>query len=90
MSKDINIQFEDNALEVLKQVDPVHRNSLINLGILLISKTQYFKTITGDISEVLKDVTSLNSLDALEEELESVKTITKVEPAKKATNWDNF
>jgi len=62
MAKSTNVELDDKSLEVLKKVDGVHRNSLINLGISMISKTSYYKGLTGDVEDAMA-VVSLNSLD---------------------------
>jgi len=64
MAKSTNIELDDRSLEVLKNVDGIHRNSLINLGIMMISKTPYYKNLTGDVEGVedAMEVVNLNEV----------------------------
>jgi len=72
MAKSTNVELDDISLNILKQVDGVHRNSLINLGIIAISKTEYFKSLTGNPSEDISKIVDLNdavsNTDNLKEE----------------------
>lgn len=85
-----SVNFDKNSTEILKRIEPIHRESLINLGLALISKTGYYKTLTGDISETLENVTSL---DNLEQELNTT-VVKNKDPIKveisPASSWDDF
>lgn len=61
MAKSTSIELDDKSLEILKKVDGIHRNALINLGIHMISKTPYYKNLTGEVENVL-DVVGLNEV----------------------------
>jgi len=63
MAKNVNVSFDDNSQKILKEVDEIHRNSLINIGLALASRTEYYKTLTGVTSDKLTAVASLGSLD---------------------------
>ena len=90
MAKNVNVSFDENSEKILKEVDEIHRNSLINIGLALASRTEYYKTLTGTPNPKLTKVASLGSLDELEEELED-----EVKPKAKTVvsggdDWDNF
>ena len=90
MAKQVNVNFDDNSQGILKDVDAIHRDSLINVGLALVSKTEYYRTLTGATSEALTKVASLSSLDELEAELEETVTASKPAPANGASDWDDF
>ncbi len=90
-SKSVNVSLDKHSIEILKQVDNIHKSSLINLAISLISKTGYYKTLTGNIGDSLESVTSLDSLDSLTENTTVVKIKDKeVEKPKSKSSWDEF
>ena len=81
MGKSASVEFDDNSLNVLKGVDKIHRDSIINIGLALVSKTHYYQTLTGKTPEEVQDVASLDSLD------EAIKSAEpKQENAKKSAN----
>ena len=84
--KEMPIQFDDKSIEILKQVDGVHRHSLVNVALAMISKTGYYKTLTGVVGTDIDDIVGLESHDQ-----DNVK-VTKDEPKQetKATSWDSF
>jgi hypothetical protein len=90
--KKVEITLDDNSVEILKKVDDIHRNSIVNVGLALVSKTGYYKTLTGK-SEA-DDLEEIASLDIKDEEGETkTKSIKKKEakPAAKPTSsWDAF
>lgn len=67
MAKSTNVELDDKSLEILKKVDALHRNALINLGIHMISKTSYYKGLTGDVDDAMEIVNLNDALDTLEE-----------------------
>lgn len=95
-SKVVTVTFDDNAQAILKDVDIVHRDSLINVGLALVAKTEYYKTLSGTSDAPLVKVASLSSLDDLEAELEAEAPKETPKPKSSAgsaggdTNWDNF
>jgi len=87
MGKSVNIEFDDVSLGILKSVDALHRNSLVNIGLALASKTGYYKTLAGIGPEDLTEVADLSDLnEVLEKEIKA-----KDEPAKtkSTTAWDD-
>jgi len=93
-SKEISIEFDKNSLRVLKEVDKIHRTSLINLGIAMIEKTPYYQTLTGNADSNIANIASLSQLGE-ETEVKETTTIpqkqTKTESTpKKTTTWDDF
>lgn len=88
MGQAVSIEFDENSLKILKEVDQIHRNSLINVGLALASKTGYYKTLTGKV-ENLADVAGLdiaNIGDSPKEKDISEKQATK----KAAIDWDDL
>ena len=47
--KEVKIKLDDTSLEILKEVDSIHRESVINFGIRLASQTDYFKILKGEV-----------------------------------------
>jgi len=88
MAKQVNVNFDDNSQGILKEVDTIHRDSLINVGLALASKTEYYRTLTGQASDEVSKVASLSSLDELEKELETPKETKTATPS--ASDWDDF
>jgi len=85
-SASVSVIFDDKSLDILKKVDRLHRNSLINIGLALVSRTGYYKTLTGDLPEDLENVVNLSELDKVIKEKEA-----KDEPKAKAkTSGDMF
>jgi len=88
MAKKIEIEFDDQSLKILKNVPEIHRVSLINIGLSLASKTNYYKTLTGEASEVLNNVASLDNIENLG--VKETETVQAQEAPKKSTSWDEF
>jgi len=83
MGKSASVEFDDNSLNVLKGVDKIHRDSIINIGLALVSKTHYYQTLTGKTPEEVQDVASLDSLD------EAIKSAETKEETKKSAKSAN-
>lgn len=86
----MDVQFDENSKTILKKVDVIHRDSLINVALAIVANTQYYKTLTGETTTKIASVASLSSLDELEEEAKSTKPEVKPTPSKAVTSWDNF
>jgi len=86
MSKSLPIEFDDKSIEILKNVDSVHRNSLVNVALAMISKTSYYKTLSGESSDDALEVASLGSLD------DTPSDSPKIEAPKPtpSTTWDDL
>lgn len=90
-----SVNFDKNSVEILKKVESIHRESLVNLGIALISKTNYYKTLIGEIPE---DINKVVSLESLEDELNGDKSNSNQSNSKSAeseskpstSSWDDF
>jgi len=86
----IGISLDSKSVEIIKKVDKIHRDSLINIGLALVEQTNYYKTIAG-IKEPksLEDVASLdvNNEDSKKKE---EKAATVEAPKKASTSWDAF
>ncbi len=86
-SKSIAINLDPKSLEILKKVDSIHRDSMINIGLALVEKTGYFKTLSGiNASEILEDVASLD----LGGETVNTAKPAQEEVKKPSTSWDAF
>ena len=84
------IILDTNSLELLEKVHPVHRHSLINVAISLISKTDYYRTLTGEINEDLNKVTDIGiSATSSNDDLQNIKTESNSTNPVSPT-WDNF
>jgi hypothetical protein len=94
-AENLGINLDSKSIDILKKVDAIHRDSLINVGLALVAKTGYYKTLAGiSDAEDLDEVASLDVLDEDGEKPVSTKKSKKeaVEtPAKKpTTSWDSF
>jgi len=89
MAKSASINFDDKSLEILKGVDSIHRDSLINVGLALVSKTGYYATLTGQADSDLTKVASLEDLDKVLEEEQQVEEV-KTQAATTTSDWDDF
>lgn len=83
------VNFDENSKKILMGVDAIHRDSLINVALALVSKTSYYKTLTGVPPAELAQVADLSSL---EDEISDAKTtkVVKKEAKKAPTGWDDF
>jgi hypothetical protein len=91
--KKVEIALDDSSVEILKGVDDIHRNSIVNIGLALVSKTGYYKTLTGKSeAEDLEDIASLDIEDEEgETKTKSSKKKEVAKPTAKATSsWDSF
>jgi len=99
-AQNLGINLDSKSIEILKKVESLHRDSLINVAIALVEKTGYYRTLTGKNSEAdLEDVASLDVEDNDEESSgstskpkKSSKKAAKTTPEKKAPSmsWDSF
>ena len=90
----IGINLDANSIKILKQVESIHRDSIINIGLSLVEKTGYFKTLSGANKNAdLEDVASLDVEQ--DEETKTTSKSNKKEATKEAakkpkTSWDSF
>jgi hypothetical protein len=89
MAKEIQITLDDKSIEILKNIDEIHRASVINVGLALVSRTGYYSTLCNKNESLsLDDIASLDVKD------ESGKIVTvnkkEVQKEKKSTSWDSF
>lgn len=95
-AQNLGINLDSKSIEILKKVESLHRDSLINVAIALVEKTGYYRTLTGKNTEAdLEDVVSLDVEDTDEDSgttSKSKKSSKKATPEKKApsTSWDSF
>ena len=47
--KEVKIRLDEKSIEILNEIDSIHRESIVNFGIRLASETDYFKIIKGEI-----------------------------------------
>ena len=94
--KTVTISLDSKSIDILKKVDTIHRESMINLGLSLISKTGYYKTLTGDSEDTLDKVTDLSILgtnsitNTSNIGTDNVDVAKKTTPVKPKTSWDDF
>ena len=88
----IEIEFDEQSLKILKDVPEIHRVSLINLGLSLVSKTGYYQTLTGNVSDNLESIVNLGNIENLGESKNQDKEtgIQIQETPKKSTTRDSF
>jgi len=97
----MGIKLDEKSIEILKKVDAVFRDSLLNIGLRMVEKTELFNTIVGatDTEVPVEDMASLDNLEDDNEEGNSKvskksknnKQEPKEEPKKKpTTSWDAF
>lgn len=96
-SQEIGIKLDSRSIDILKTVDALHRDSLINVGLALVSKTGYYKTLSGiQDSNELENVVSLDVEDKDKPEQPNKsnkpkKTEVETPVVKKpAASWDTF
>jgi len=100
-SKEINIPLDDESIEILKKVPVIHRNSIINVAIRLVAKTDMYKELNTDKDVQVEPSTAadLGNTDAdnvkASDGVSNAKVTNKVavakaEPAKKVSSWDDF
>lgn len=97
-SKTVNVNLDSKSIDILRKIDVIHRDSAINIGLALVEKTGYYKTLTGVASKetALDDVASLDVIGNESTQGSSTSTQSKVKkpvedaPKKAAANWDAF
>jgi len=97
-SQNININLDGNSIKILKEVDPIFRDSLINIGLRMVKNTELFNTITDKKVE-LEDTNDMASLEEPDSEQNVItrkpKSTKQTEapepkPKPKSTTWDSF
>lgn len=90
--KTVSVTLDKNSIAILKQIDNIHKSSLINLAISLISKTGYYQTLIGNPGDSLESITELTSLDNIgtSKTLTPKAAVTEPTVAKKKGSWDDF
>lgn len=90
----VQINLDDKSIEILKGVNKIHRDSVISIGLALVEKTGFYRTLTGkNKSNELEDVASIGSEDEEKQEVKvpnTTKTTKTIQPEKKSTTWDSF
>jgi len=86
------IQLDPKSLAILAEIDEIHRHSLINIAISLVSKTEFFKTISNKIetSSELSEITSLKIIKSVEEKAKEEIKEVKTEIKKPKSSWNDF
>jgi len=96
--KELPIQFDEESIKILQKVPSIHRHSLINVALSLVSKTGYYKTLSGESKDMsISESTSLESLESISSsESEStpskdeVKSTPSKVPTAPPTDWSDF
>ena len=57
--KEVKIRLDEKSIEILNEIDPIHRESIVNFGIRLASETDYFKILKGEV-ESTENLVSIN------------------------------
>lgn len=83
------VNFDENSKKILMGVEAIHRDSLINVALALVSKTNYYKTLTGLPPAELAKVADLSSLEDELSDDTAAKTVKK-ETKKPPSGWDDF
>lgn len=92
-AQNIGISLDAKSIGILKQVDAIHRDSLINVGLALVEKTGYFKTLAGvNDTDDLDDVASLDVAvdETTKKATKKLAVEAKDAPKKQSQSWDNF
>lgn len=88
--KVVNIALDERSESILKRVNKIHRQSMINLGLAMIEKTDYYKTLcnqpVNNTDVVSLSISNLDNLGVAEKELPTKTTTVK----KSTANWDSF
>jgi hypothetical protein len=88
---EVQVTLDDSSVAVLKGVDKIHRDSIINVGLALVSKTGYYKTLSG--KQDSDDLDDTASLEVQGQESDKDTSSKKKETSKskpKSTSWDAF
>ena len=75
--KEVKIKLDDKTIEILSDIDPIHRESIINFGVRLASQTEYFRILKGEENvEVLNEISTETKSDTkqVEEKAEEPKS----------------
>lgn len=94
-SKEFSVTLDSKSIGILKKVDNIHKSSMINIGLALIEKTGYYKTLCNNPVNTIEEVVSL-SVESLGINGVGISTVnpTKVEAPKvtkkPSTDWDSF
>jgi hypothetical protein len=76
------IDLDEQSLAILKTIDPIHRFTIINMGLRLVENTEFYNLLTGKIKS--DDVTGTLDIDRV---ISKPEEPTKPNPT---TTWDNF
>ena len=94
-AQNLAINLDEASIDILRKVDKIHRDSLINVGLALVKQTGYYKTLAGtaDVDD-LDDVASLDIETDDEKPSKTSKSQKKAKaeekPSKPASSWDSF
>ena len=77
--KEVKIKLDDKSLEILKEIDTIHRESIINFGLRLASQTEYFKILKGEINIEIEEVSNISTETKVESKPEPVKEDTGID-----------
>jgi len=83
------INFDERSKEILREVDEIHRQSLINVAIHMIAKTGYYKSLTGK-DETLEDITDLAAAIGETEVKKATEELKPKEQPKSTVSWNDF
>jgi len=104
--KRVEISLDDKSIEILKKVNSLHRDSLINVALSLVQKTGYYKTLSGETKDKIEKLEDITSLDVNNQDTQSNTSTnstsnsstkntsntqnTQNTPKKSTMTWDSF
>jgi|SaaInl8_150m_RNA_FD_contig_71_911834_length_996_multi_4_in_0_out_0_3 hypothetical protein len=59
-TKTAKVELDAISIATLEKVPSLHRHAVINMGVRLIEKTQFFKTLCGIETEQIEEVLDIN------------------------------
>ena len=68
--KEVKIKLDEKSIEILSEIDSIHRESLINFGIRLAKNTEYFKILKGseDVEDAISNISDTQEKTKINEE----------------------
>lgn len=73
--KEVKIRLDDKSVDILKEVEAIHRDSLINFAIRLLENHPHYKIIKGEI----ESIEEVSNLDVINETKVEEKQTEKIE-----------
>lgn len=88
MSKKINVEFDERCVDILKKIHNIHRNSFINIAIMVMSKSEYYNVLSGkSLNFENADNLSIENIDDIDDKTKNEEENEKDE---EYTDWSSF